>query len=598
MQLTGLAALIVAATFVVAWPAVDGDWQWDDDISVTANPVVQGPYSLGNIWIAPTGPDYFPLTTTGFWLEWHCFGRVVRGYHVVNIVLHALSSLLLWALVATMGLPGGWVAGLLFAVHPLCVESVAWISELKNTLAQPLFLAAAIHAVRADSRDARSVTLDDVAALAWFLLAMFAKTSVVMFPVVMLLHAWWRRGALRPRDLVRAAPFFLVSLLLGLVTLHFQHTKAIGDEAIPVGGPASRLALSGMSALFSIGKVLLPVGLVPIYPRWEVDPPRPWQFLPWAAIVAVVVLAWRQRQSWGRHLLFALGFFLLMILPVLGFVTIAYMRITWAADHFVYLPMISIIVLVAAAAAGWYGRLPADSRPPAAAVGMALVAALGVTARTYAAAWVNEKSLWTHTLASNPDAWQAHNRIGSVIMREGDVQTALEHFEAASRLRPDLGETHNNRAQALLVQGRIAEAIEAAEAAAAASPQMAIVRFNLANTYAAAGRPADAEAVLLAMLTEHPEDVTVRTRRADMLALLSRIDEAAAQYRMVIERAPRNAAAWNNRGVCLWQLGRVPEAITCFNRALELAPGFADAAKNLEQIRKAVPQPGAPGRLP
>ncbi len=593
------AAAIVAAAFLVGWPAIRGAWLWDDDTSITANAAVRGPYSFRAIWIAPEGPDYFPLTTTAFWAEWHLFGDDVTGYHVVNIALHAISGLLVWALAAAMRLPGGWLAGMLFTVHPLCVESVAWISELKNTLAQPLFLAAAIHAVRADAADRPRVTRDDVATAGWFLAAMLAKTSVVMFPVVMLLHAWWRRGVVRPRDLLRAAPLLVVSLLLGLVTLHFQHSKAIGDEAIPVGGAASRIALAGMEAAFYLGKVILPLGLLPIYPRWEIDPPRAWQFLPWAALAAGAAWAWVNRATWGRHAILAVGFFLLMALPVLGFVTIAYMRVTWAADHFVYLPMVSLLIAAAAVAARWGASLPERSRAPAAAAGMALVAALGAAAARYGAVWVDERTLWTHTLAGNPDAWQAHNRLGSILLVEGKVDDAHEHFVAATRLRPDLSETRNNLGLTLWRKGRLPEAIEAFERSAAAAPGLALPRVNLAAVYLESGRLDDAEAVYGKLLEAFPESSMVRGRRAEVLVRQERFVEAAAQYALLLEREPGNALAWNNRGVCMVKLGRAEEAVACFRKAVAVAPNFADARQNLERMTAgaaAGPAPAPPSR--
>jgi len=578
------AVAIVAAACIVSAPALRGDWLWDDDTSITANQTTRGPYSFRDIWIAPDGPDYFPLTATAFWAEWHAFGDRVAGYHAVNIALHALSSLLLWALVATMRLPGGWLAGMLFAVHPLCVESVAWISELKNTLAQPLFLAAAIHAVRSDARDEPRITADDGATLGWFSLAMFAKTSVVMFPVAMLLHAWWRRGAVRFRDLARSAPLFVVSLLLGLVTLHFQHAKAIGDEPIPVGGPASRVALAGMELAFYLGKVLLPVGLSPIYPRWEIDPPRAWQFLPWVGLAVAAAWAWSARATWGRHAILAVGFFVVMLLPVLGFVTIAYMRITWAADHFLYLPMISLVAAAAAAATVWRDSLPPGSRGPATAAGLAVIVALAVAATRSSAVWVDERTLWTHTLARNPDAWQAHNRLGGALFSAGETDAAHDHFLAATRLRPDLGETHTNLGQTLLLRGRREEAIAAFEKAVEVSPGVPLLRQNLAAGYAAIGRLDDAERVLAKLVEEYPDSLPVRGRRAEILVRQGRLVEAAAQYRIILERDPRNASVWNNRGVALAGLGRTDEAAACFRTALEIAPGLGDARTNLEKL--------------
>jgi hypothetical protein len=173
---------------------------------------------------------------------------------------------------------------------------------------------------------------------------------------------------------VRAAPFFLISIVLGIVTIYYQHGRAIGQETIivppyfenglpSIKGILSRLAVAGMATLFYVATIFWPVNLLPIYTRWEIDPPKIWQLLPIPVILGAAWWFWQNRATWGRNVIFGLGFFVLMVAPVLGFITISYMRITWAADHFIYLPMIGVIALVAAAVAGWYDRLPSGERP-------------------------------------------------------------------------------------------------------------------------------------------------------------------------------------------------------------------------------------------
>ncbi|NDC64294.1 MAG: hypothetical protein EBZ59_10005, partial [Planctomycetia bacterium] len=484
-------AIIVLAGLWIYSPAYHGDWLWDDDQAVTANPVTQGPWSFRDIWLAPPGADYFPLTATGFWLEWHAFGPNSTGYHVVNVVLHILGALAFWRLLHVMRLPGAWLGGLLFAIHPVCIESVAWVSELKNTLSQPLFLLSAMSFVtfgdavgEGTQRSPRAVR-DYVLAVVFFLLAMLAKTSIVMYPLMILLYGWWRHGfridrpgivalalvggslaltlvpemfwmttmragnsswslfftaqavallgpissvaivlGMMRRERAAAAdgraatgladyavyslPFFWISLVLGLATCYFQWSRAIGQEAIPVGGVASRIATAGMAILFYLWKTVWPFNLLTIYPRWEVDPPKLWQFLPWPVIFGVGGWLWSQRGSaesptWQRHVIFVLGFFLLGLFPILGFITISYMRITWVADHFLYLPMISVIGLASTAAATWYARTRPAEQPVALATAAILLAGLGYSSFRYAHVWANEETLWPHTIAGHPD---------------------------------------------------------------------------------------------------------------------------------------------------------------------------------------------------
>ena len=552
--------IIFGSSMLVYLACVHGDWVWDDYPLIALNPVVQGPYSFLAWWFSPDAPDYFPLTTTMLWLEWHAFGNATTGYHVVSMLLHAAASILLWRLLAVMRIPGAWLAGLLFAVHPLCVESVAWISELKNTLTQPLFLLAAIHWVRADEQ-AETDQAFTAGATQWalalfcFLMAMFAKTSVVMFPVVILLHAWWKRGAVSFRDILRAAPFFLVSLLLGLVTIWFQHGRAIGAEVIPVGGPASRFAIAGMAIPFYLSKILLPIGLLPIYPRWQVDPPHIWQFLSWPCLAALGAACWFNRRTWGRQILFAGGFFLIMILPVLGFITISYMRISWVADHFVYLPMISIVALLAAAITTAAKQLTGNARHAATAATATIVLLLAIASFRDAAAWVDEGTLWQQNVRSNPDAWMAYVRLGSWKRRHGNPQGALLDFQAAIRLRPEYGENHNDMANALRDMGRVEEALAAYRESIARSPLIIESRTNLAEYLAEQGRFA----------------------------------EAAIQYRELVAMVPDHAEFNNKLGVCLYSSGQREEAVTCFERALELHPGWSDAEQNLAGARANLP---------
>jgi hypothetical protein len=600
------AVIVLAVLWVyapVCHPVFAPEWLWDDDTLLTANATVQSTTaaSLSKIWFNPDGVDYFPLSYTALWLQWPLFGGWSSGYHAVSIALHAIGSLLLWRLLAVMRVPGSWLAALMFAVHPVCVESVAWVSELKNTLSLPLFFLAAIHFVSFDDLAHGRSNGTPVAsagaerhywlALAFFLLAMFAKTSVVMLPVVLLLYVWWKRGRVAVQDVVRAGPFFLVSLVLGLVTLSFQHGRAIGDEAIIVGGLASRTATAGLSILWYLWLMLWPVNLLPIYPRWEVDPPRAWQFLAWLPILGGLWACWNNRDAagprhwerWGRHALFAFGFFLLMVFPVLGFVTIAYMRITWAADHFIYLPMIGPIALVAAALATGVRLVPERLQSLMPVWMTCVLVWLAALSYRYAGAWVNEDALWTHTLAHNPDAWQAHNRLGVMKYSRGHIDDlepadgirslgALHHFTRSTALRPDLGETHNNLGLALSAKGRLPEAIEQFREAARVTPRDPRIRVNLANSLVAVGQ----------------------------------FEEAAAIYEALLRFQPDNPALLCNLGVTLHRRGRRDEAIVLFRRALSIAPNLKDAQESLAiALREKAdenPPPGAveagPGPVP
>ena len=651
------AGLILLAVLWIYSPTYHGEWLWDDDSILTANPVVQSASLEGlvSLWVGPTGADYFPLSYTALWAQWPFFGLNSTGYHAVTILLHASGALLLWRLLVVMRIPGAWLAGVLFAIHPVCVESVAWVSEIKNTISLPLFLLAAIFfaryddAVWGDGGDGASGrrhdgTVDVVLAVVFFALAMLAKTSVVMFPVVLLLHAWWKRGGVTTRDVVAAAPFFLVSLVLGLVTIYYQHGRAIGEEKMPVAdlfsvvGFLSRTATAGMAILFYLREVVWPFDLLPIYPQWKVNPPQILQFLPWPILVAAGCWLWSRRgtasaPTAARHALFGLGFFLLMIFPILGFITISYMRITWVADHFNYVALIGIIVPLCAAAAAWFASARQPLQIGALGFTCVLLAGLAGWSFRYAHVFANEESLWTHTLESNPDAWQAHNRLGARKAGRGDLEGALHHFTNSTRLRPDLGETHNNLGTTYMALGRTVEALEEFAVTTRLLPKVLPVQMNRGLALVTAGRNEQAEkwfrdltdrdrfpnqfepwcqlgivqisrgdrtagitslrrAVELAPGAEEPRqllDAALRSE-AEALAVAGRFGEAEAIYRELLKRSKDDVMLLTNLGVVLYKLERNDAAIAAFRRVLAINPGAKEAADSLAvALGKATP---------
>jgi len=598
-----LSAVIVLAGFWVYSPSYHGGWLWDDDVLILDNPTVQHRVSadpnappdslasLARLWLKPAGADFFPLFYTALWAQWPFFGTDSTGYHIVTISLHIAGALLLWALLAKMKIPGASLAGLVFAIHPVCVESVAWVSELKNTLSLPPFLLACLCWVGQDGEaDPRKRQRLFQLSILFFLVAMLAKTSMVAFPVVTLLYAWWKHGKVAGRDVVRALPLFAISIVLGWLTIQYQWGRAIGGENIhlaslfTVDGFFDRMAISGRGVLHYLATILWPLGLLPVYPRWGVDPPGFWMFLAWPVILGALVWMWKNRAAefppqWGRHALFAFGFFLLMLGPVLGFVDISYMRITWVADHFVYLPMIGILALLCAGAVFFFERLEEISKPKCLSLGALFLAVLAFLAFRYTTVWKDETSLWEYTLRRNWDAWQAHSRLGALKSNRGDFDSAHTHFLNAVRLRPDLPETRNNlgsshlvRSEIFLKQGnkKAAEAeVEAGVAcfreACRSGPSHGIWHLNLANALTTAGRYSEAE----------------------------------EKFQEILDRNPGHARTRHSYGFSLFQAGRLDEAIEQFRRALDLAPNSKEARDGLAMaLAKKSAQPAALPRQP
>ena len=620
------AILIVAVGAWIYWPALRGGWSWDDSAEITQNPVLRDPHGLARIWTGAGSPDYFPLKTSLQWLLWRCWGANPAGYHATSILLHLGSALLFWRLLHQLGLRQAWIGGLILVAHPLAVESVAWIAELKNTLSLFLLLGAMIAYLAYDSARDRPESAGDPAkpgsfrcyalSLLLFLLALLAKSTVAMLPAVILLYSWWRRGRIGRRDLAAAAPFFALSLGLGLVTLSFQSQRALVGWTIPWDGPASRVAVAGLSAAFYLGKSLWPAGLVPIYPQWNVDPPSLIQFLPWVGWMLLGGWLWRARAPGGRAVLFGLGFFLLNLLPVLGFVSMAYLHIAWVADHFAYVALLGPVALAAAG----LGLLPSGVRGLAIAV---VVAALGWQARLDAAHFRSEETLWNTTIARHPDSWMAHKNLGYVYYQAGRTDDAITQYETALRLKPDFPEARNNLGNVLAETGRLPEAVaqfrealrlkpgfaeahndlgialyhqgdlagaltEYAEALRL-NPGLADAHSNIGNALVRQGRPEAAVAEYEKALALDPGQAEVRSNLGNALARLQRLPEAAAQYREALRLKPDLARTHNSLGLTLLLLGQPREAEEEFEAALRLEPDYAPARANLERARRSGP---------
>ena len=569
---------LVLASWFAFMPAFHGTWIWDDFAELVHAPEIRDPAGLGKIWFAPEGVDYFPLKTTVQWLQWHLWQEHVLGYHVSNVALHLLSAFLFWHLLRKLGLRLAWLGGLLFAVHPVVVESVAWMAELKNTLSLPPLLLAMGAYVDYDARRRRA---DYRRALLLFVVAMLCKTSVVMLPVVILLYVWWKRGRITKDDLKASAPFFAVSLMLGLVTVWFQHQRAIGEGVILVSGVGARLAGAGLAVAFYVGKCVWPVDLLPIYPRWTVEPPSFLQFLPWLGIAVGLGWLWAKRATWGRHALFGCGFFLINLAPVLGFITMSYLHIAWVADHFVYLPLLGLIGLATAGAATGIGRLAVPLRPYAIGGAVAVGALLACQSHRYAGIFRDEETFWTYTLQHNPRAWVAHGNLGKAALDLGRVEEAIGHFEAALRLKPDYAAAHYNWGNALVQQRQLPVAVAHYEAALRLMPDYADAHINLGNTLVMLGRAVEAAGHYEAALRVTPNNAGAHYNLGKIMARLGRWQEAAERFETALRLNPGFVAAHVGRGDALIRLGRLPEAVGHYEAALQLEPGLAVAHYDL-----------------
>lgn len=711
---------ILLITTVVYIPAMSAGFIWDDDQEITANPSLLSVDGLKDIWKGTKSADYFPLKTTMLWLEFqlgnsesfkwdlwnlpnlmqhqndlilHKGPGVLNGFHIVNILLHAIDAVLLLLVLKRLRIPGAWLVSLLFAIHPVHAESVAWIAERKNTLSLFFFLLTLLAYFRFEDKPRWGTYLW---ALLWFLAALLCKTHVVVLPMVLLLCSWWRHGIsglwsdpieddaerrhikiinamvgifgilagigaliylgwltksigwlthpLKIEDptdayltathmfkngglasefwflasiciasgvfglvegvfgqrlnrfLIRSLAFFQIAVLLGALTVWFQYGRAIGDERIPLGGLPSKVANAGKASWWYLSKAISPVSLwyempnrpvepeadalaivdgkkppvvapslpigevkliplITIYPRWRITPPTWYDFIPavmMALLVVSILMALLKGRSWARPVFFALAYFLVTLLPVLGFLKMSYMRLTLVADHFQYFSDISVIALLVAAGLWLYRRVGMQWKRALMGACVLLVAVFCAYSWDRAGVHNGEETLWRANLVDNPYAWQAHNHMGAVLYMQGKVDEAQPHFAAAVKYKPENPESHNNLGLSYGRQGDMDTAIKEYYRAVEIKGDDPAMRANLGNG----------------------------------LLQARRYDEAVAQFEECLRMDPNNPAIHCNIGYAFQQQGRINEAVEHYRRALQLDPNMPQARRNLEALHQ------------
>jgi tetratricopeptide (TPR) repeat protein len=532
-------AIILLLTFAIYWPALRGGFVWDDLILVEKNQLAKGDLNLRTVWFNTD----FPLTTAMFWVQWLLWGSNLAGYHVVNVLLHAASAVLVWRVLARLKIPGAWLAGALFAVHPVCVASVAWISELKNTLSLPFCLLSLWWYLAFEERDAGQRPGKQRCcywlSLGAFALALLSKTSTVMLPVLLLICAWWQRGCITKGDLLKTAPHFGLALAFGLMTVWFQNHQVIGSETVQTENFWGRLAGSGMAVWFYLGKALLPLNLNMIYPRWEIDASSALSYVPLLLLCGVLAVCWRFRLAWGRHALFGLGGFAVTLFPVLGFFDMLFLMFSRVSDHLQYLPLVCVLALVAA---GLQAMLPAKIFR---FVAPALVLALCVLTVQRAKVFASDEKLWEDTIAKNPAAWNAHNNLGCIRAEQNKMDAAIQHFEASLKYNPRNAQAHVNLGKALAMQNKFIEVESHFQTALDLRPNNAEAHAFYGSALAARGKTGDALKHLREAVRLGPE-VETRLQLAAMLRVNGKIREAIEQTRLALSAKPDMPEALSN----------------------------------------------------
>lgn len=568
------AVVLAAATLVAYQPAWHGTRLWDDDAHLTA-PGMRDAGGLGRIWsdIGAT-QQYYPVVHSAFWIFARLWGDAVLGYHLANILLHATSAVLLLVILRRLGVAGGVLAATTFALHPIQVESVAWMTELKNTLSTVFYLSSALVYLRFDESRARGAY---AASLLLFALALLSKTVTATLPGALLVVLWWKRGTLTWRHDVRPLlPFFVLGLAGGLTTAWFERVLLGARGAEYSLGLVERGLLAARALCFYAGKLIWPRGLTFIYPRWTITASSSGAYLYVAAVLAVVASCWivrsRSRAPLAIGLLFGGA-----LIPALGFVNVYPFRYSYVADHFAYLATIPAFAGFGAATAGALSKVR-GGRGPELVLAASCALVLGVLTWRQAHVYRDSETLYRETLARNPECWLCFNNLAEVRLQGSDAELkeAVTYLREALRINPLAAEVHNNYAVALQREGRLDDALRAYEEASRLDPGFVEVRYNIGVLHQSAGRLTAAVKTYQVVIGRRPDHGPAHYNLGTVLARQGRIDEALRHFREAARLQRSDWLAHATLGKVLLDLGRVEEAIAAQRMALAVAPASED----------------------
>lgn len=540
--------ILIFVTLAAYWPAFSAGFIWDDDAYVTNNPLLTAPDGWGRIWFSThTQSQYFPLVYSTLRLEYACWGLNPVGYHVVNVLVHLGNVFLIWLLLSRLAIPGAWLAAAIFAVHPVQVETVAWVTELKNTESTFFYLLTLQAWLRfCEGRSGWNYAL----AMGLTLLALLAKTTACTLPAAMLLIVWLRNEPIQWRRVWQVSPFLLLGLGMGVLSIWWEkHLSNYLPKYHLLGGPMDRLLIATRTLWFYAGKLLWPTNLTFSYPHWEIDSNDRWQYVWLAGCFLVAAGFWRWRQELGRKPVAGVVFFVAALSPMLGFIPLYTFLFSYVADHYQYFAALGLMALFAAGAVWLAARWTwlHDRRQAAVAI---LLAVMVLLTRHQCQAYQNLETLWRDTLKKNPNSWLAHTNLGRILASRNEFMDAREHYLAALAVYPAGEDTHFNYGNLLVRVGHFEEAVEQYQFILQHGDPSPDLFNNLATAY----------------------------------FKLNRLDAAVQAMRLAVQGAPGEFIYHFNLGNFLVAQKQLPEGIAEIQQALKLAPDSEVVKKRLQAL--------------
>jgi protein O-mannosyl-transferase len=579
---------LVAMDLLVYHSVWHAGFIWDDVQYVTQNSTLHSLEGLRQIWLVPGATaQYYPLTFTTFWLEYHIWGLNPLGFHLVNIFLHSFNAILFWILLKRLNVRGAWLATSIFALHPVCVESVAWVTERKNMLSGLFFLGSLLATMgfwlpqeRAEKSKRFGRWKFYALSLGLYICALCSKTAVAPLPVVILLFVWWKRRKIEWVDVLSVIPFVAIGLIMGLLTMHIEKTTGSIGGGVNMSLIESFI-IASWDICFYLGKIFWPYPLIPVYPHWEINASSVFAYLPALIVVTVLLTAWLKRNSWGRGVFVAVGYFIIMLSVVLGFFNVSYFQYSFVSDHFQYLAMLGPLALFAAGLTTIFNRVAINNGFVVFACCSVLFSILAVLTWRQCGQYLNDETLWRSTIAKNPDCWIAYNNLGHVLLQQGHLDQATTDFQRAKQIHPADAGIENNLGSALLERGDLAGAYAHFEQALAIQPDDAMTYNNFGDFYLRQGRTQDAIPYLKRALANQPDMLEANYNLGNAFLQSGDVSAAVQQWEKTLLIQPDYVVALNNIGTALLNQGQIARAIRYLQKAVAIEPNFVEAQNGL-----------------
>ncbi len=586
------AALIVLLTILVYRPAWHGGFIWDDDDYVTRNPLLSAADGLWRIWFSADAPSqYFPLTYTTFRIERHLWGLNPTGYHCVNILLHAANAILLWRLLARLNIPGAYLGALIFALHPVQVESVAWITERKNVLMGFFFLLTLrIWCEFIDGESSRQRWRYYLLGMVTYIAALTAKSTACTLPAALFLILWSQYRPITRSTIAQIVPFVVLALAMGLVTVWWERFHQGTRGALFALGPIDRLLVATRAFWFYLSKLVWPSGLTFIYPQWKISASDPSDYLGLVGCIALVGVILFARKYVGRSLETGFTFFVATLSPLLGFIMLYTFRYTYVADHYQYLACIGPIALCAAGLARLGDRLKLPG-VLAAVSATAIACVLATLSWRQASSYSDIETLWRTTIARNPTCWMAYNNLGIALFERREVDEAIRQYTTSLGIRANYAQTHYNLANALLEKGDIKNATSHAREALRLSPTDPDAYVTLGNILVAENNPTDAIQEYHRALELRPDHVLAHYNLGDALRKSGDPNGAVRELEIATRLDPGLIEGYVQLAELMTEQQQWAKAVEYYSRQLELTPDAVGACNNLAWILASCPEP-------